>query len=147
MKVSVERTLEGLFQDLGPVPGLYYDSFQAFLNLRMAKILEDENIPIFDLAFSMRNCSLDIKCRDYLSLALNFIIRVDWIFQRPFPKLGTWISLFAKKVFSGSGFEATLTKLEVQVHSFLAKLLSEYYQQVLLSLYVNDHKRQNHLAN
>ncbi len=107
--MSVEQTLEGLFQELGPVPGLYYDSFQGYLNPRMAKILKEESIPALDSQFSMQNCSLDIKCRDFLSIALNFVKRVDLIFQRPFPKLGTWISLFAKKVFSGCQFHYHFT--------------------------------------
>jgi len=107
--VSVEQTLESFFQELGHVPGLYYDSFQGYLNPRMSKILKEENIPALDSQFSMKNCSLDIKCKDFLSVALNFVKRVDMIFQRPFPKLGTWISLFAKKVFSGCQFHQHFT--------------------------------------
>ena len=86
-----------------------------------------------DPQFSMRDCSLDLKCRDYLSVALNLVKRVEMIFQRPFPKLGTWISFFDKKVFSGSGYDPTLTEIEIQAHSFLSKLLTEYYQQVPIS--------------
>ena len=107
----------------------------------MTKLLKEENI-IVDPLFSMKNCSLELKCRDYLSVALNFVNRVDMIFQRPFPKLGTWISFFAKKVFSGSGYDLTLTEIEIQAHSFLSKLLTEYYQQVIFSN-VNNSKRLN----
>ena len=98
----------------------------------MTSLLKEENIMV-DPQFSMRDCSLDLKCRDYLTVALNLVKRVEMIFQRPFPKLGTWISFFAEKVFSGSGYDLTLTKIEIQAHSFLSKLLTEYYQQVPIS--------------
>lgn len=60
-----------------------------------------------------------------LVLTLNFIKKLETVYVRPFPQLGTLLTYFSHEIFPT--FEPQLSGLTTGAHQFLSKLLSDYY--------------------
>jgi hypothetical protein len=60
-------------------------------------------------------------------VAANFIDMLDYVFVKPFPQLGTFLSYFARKLFRDYDFIMEFDVVEIATHTFLANLLKEYY--------------------
>jgi hypothetical protein len=67
------------------------------------------------------------NCQNAVLVAANFIDMLDYIFVKPFPQLGTFLSYFARKLFREYDFIMDFDNVETATHKFLANLLKDFY--------------------
>ena len=128
-----------VFRAFGPIPGRYEDLFRAALNPNTSLLVGVGvgNGPNTSVEFNLRNCSQQRSCQDFMTSSVRFVKVVTLIFRRPFPSLGTMVTILADNVFVDNGFDFDMTGVEKICHDFLAAMFKEFYpdENVTVSLH------------
>jgi hypothetical protein len=94
-----------MMREAGILPGRFKDMFKGFFNPKVKQLLTEKELKNID-RLSLKNCSEeDSDCNRFLLNARTFIVMMEFLFPRPFPRLGSLISLFEYKIFPNEKYK------------------------------------------
>ena len=94
----MEDLIAQMRREAGILPGKFNDMFKGLFNPKVKQLLTPKDMESLK-QFSLDKCAREEKCKPILLNASSFLARMEFLFQRPFPRLGTLHSLFEDKIF------------------------------------------------
>ena len=110
----------------GPVPGNTFDIYENIFNKKLKQLLNKTQIQE-SANISFESCNLKSDCQKLFFGAKGFTLTMDYLYPRPFPKLGALISIFEDKIFPNH--KLNLRPAQEQLYNLLSYMLTDYYHQ------------------